>query len=347
MSTTDHIVVIGGTGFIGSPLVQLHLDSGNSVTVVSRNAEGCTSATLGLNFVRGEAADEQCMRSVIKGASVVYHLALGGGRTWASYERDFVDSARGVAQACGDFGVKRLVYASTSAALYLGHRRRLTEADGHDPKPEARSFYSRAKILAEQVLMDFHAQKGLPVTIMRPCIVVGRGGLLSHGGLGTWRTDTWCVAFGKGRHPLPFVLVQDIAQALFSAASAPGIAGLSFNLAGDVRPSAVEFLSWCAERSLRQFHFRPTSHAWIYALVMGKWTVKAVGGLPGWFPTYRDIKSSGMYSDIDCSAAKRLLGWRPNADLEYFIQEAIESHLPPVHPHDLRLNPSPYGALRA
>jgi len=345
VSGTDHVVVIGGTGFIGSRLVQLHLDSGNSVTVVSRS--GGSSAVPGLNYVRAEAADEHAMRSVIEGASIVYHLAIGGGRTWASYQRDFVDSTRSVAQACGDFGVKRLVYASTSAALYLGDRKRLTEADGHDPKPEARSYYSRAKILAERALMDFHAKHALPIVIMRPCIVVGRGGFLSHGGLGTWPTDTWCVAFGKGRHPLPFVLVQDVAQALFSAASAPGIDGLSFNLAGDVRPSAAEFVSWCAERSLRQFYFQPTSHMWIYALSLGKWAVKAVGGMSGRFPTYREIKSSGMYPDIDCSAAKRLLGWRPNADLEYFIQEAIDSHLRPVHPHDLRLNPSTYGAMRA
>jgi hypothetical protein len=52
-----------------------------------------------------------------------------------------------------------------------------------------------------------------------------------------------------------------------------------------------------------------------------------------------------MISNIDCSAAKRLLDWRPNADVDSFIREAIDSHLPPVHPHDLRLNPSPYGAM--
>src|SRR6476660_5640288 len=144
MSKTDHVVSIGGTGFIGSRLVQLHLDSGNSVTVVSRS--GSSSGVRGLEYVRGEAADEERMRSVINGASVVYHLAIGGGRTWESYERDFVHSARVVAQACSDFGVKRFVYASTSAALYLGDRKRLTELNGHDPKPETRSYYSRAKI---------------------------------------------------------------------------------------------------------------------------------------------------------------------------------------------------------
>jgi hypothetical protein len=60
---------------------------------------------------------------------------------------------------------------------------------------------------------------------------------------------------------------------------------------------------------------------------------------------YRDLKSAAMYSDIDCSAAKRLLDWRPNADIQYFVHEAIDSHLESVHPHDLRLNPSPYGAM--
>jgi nucleoside-diphosphate-sugar epimerase len=345
MSRNDHVVVIGGTGFIGSRLVQLYLDGGNSVTVVSRTATDGGSAIRGLEYVRGEAADEQRMRSVIKGASVVYDLAKGGGRTWASFERDFVGSVRCIAQACADFGVKRLVYVSSSAALYLGDRRTIDERDGHDSKPEARSYYSRGKILAERLLMDFHAKNGLPVTIMRPCIVVGRGGVLNHSGLGNWASDTWCVPLGKGRHPLPFVLVQDVAQALFSAALVPGVDGLALNLAGDVRPSAAEFVSWCAERSLRQIHFLPTSLAWIYAVSLAKWSIKKVGGVETRFPTYRDLKSNAMHSDIDCSAAKRLLDWRPNADIDYFIHEAIDSHLPPVHPHDLRLNSSPYGAM--
>ena len=345
MSKTDHIVVIGGTGFIGSRLVQLHLDSGNSVTVVSRTANSSGPAIRGLEYVRGEAADEQCMRSVINGASVVYDLAMGGGKGWASYQRDFVDSVRGIAQACTDFGVKRLIYASSSVALYLGDRRTITESDESDPKPEARSYYSRAKILAEQLLMDWHAKNGLPVTIMRPCFVVGRGGFLSHGGLGIWPSDTWCIRLGKGLDPLPFVLVQDVVQALFSAAWAPGIDGMAFNLAGDVRPSAVEFISWCTERSLREIHFRPTSLTWFYSVSLAKWSIKRVGGAEGWFPSYREFKSAAMYSDIDCSAAKRLLDWRPNADVEYFIHEAINSHLAPVHPHDLRLNTSPYGAM--
>ena len=159
MSKTDHVVVIGGTGFIGSRLVQLHLDSGNSVTVVSRTTSNGGSSIQGLEYVRGEAADEQCMRSVINGASVVYDLAMGGGKTWASFQRDFVDSVRGIGQACTDFGVKRLVYVSTSAALYLGDRRRIDESDGPDPKPETRGFYPRGKILAERAINGITRQK--------------------------------------------------------------------------------------------------------------------------------------------------------------------------------------------
>jgi nucleoside-diphosphate-sugar epimerase len=345
MSRADHILVIGGTGFIGSHLVQLHLDSGNSVTVVSRTTTDAGSAIRGLEYVRGEAADEPCMRSVIKGASVVYGLAMGGGRTWASFQRDFVDSVRGIAQACTQFRVKRLVYVSSSAALYLGDRRKVDESNGHDPKPETRSYYSRGKIFAERLLMELHARNGLPVTIMRPGIVVGRGGFLTHPGLGNWPSDTWCMPLGKGLHPLPFVLVQDVAQALLSAASAPGIDGLALNLAGDVRPSAAEFVSWCADRSLRRIHFCPTSMAWSWGVLVAKWSVRKLGGAEARFPTYRDLKSNAVHSDIDCSAAKCLLDWRPNADLDYFIHEAIDSHLTPAHPHDLRLNSSPYGAL--
>jgi peptidoglycan/LPS O-acetylase OafA/YrhL len=59
---------------------------------------------------------------------------------------------------------------------------------------------------------------------MRPCIVVGSGGRLDHGGIGRWPSQTTLVAWGKGQNKMPFVLVQDVAQAMYLALDAPDIA---------------------------------------------------------------------------------------------------------------------------
>jgi len=328
--------VIGGSGFIGSELVKRLLASGCRVRVVSRSAR--PSATPNLEAVRGDVADEASMRAAIAGVDVVYHLAMGGGATWEDFRRDFVDATATIAKICRETGVRRLVYTSSSAALYLGRRGTITESDGPDPRPEARAPYARGKIEAERLLLRLHREEGLPVTILRPCIVVGRGGVLAHGGAGYWASDTWCLGWGSGRHPLPFVLVEDVAEALLAAKDAPGIEGMAFNLAGDVRPSAAEFVEEIGRRTLRRFHFRARNLRWIQAIEAGKWALKALARKAGndW-PSYRDFASRGMFTQIDCAAAKRLLGWRPNADAEHFYREAIDSNAPPIHPEDLRL----------
>jgi nucleoside-diphosphate-sugar epimerase len=343
MSNTDQIVVFGGSGFIGSHVVDLLLQGGYSVTVVSRRSDG--AAVPGLQHIHCDIADNGRVRTIIQSASVVLHLAMGGGPAWSDYQRDFVDATRNIAQASRDVGVKRLIYVSSSAALDLQHKRRLTESDGPKRKPESSGYYSRGKVLAERLLLDMHKREGLPVIIVRPCIVVGRGGMLNHSAIGAWSGESCCVTNGKGQHPLPFVLVQDVANALVAAVLAPGIEGLTFNLAGDVRPSAIQFISWVAERSLRNIRVYSPSLAHVYAVELMKWGSKVLARKDNRLPSYREVKSRAMFSDLDCSAAKRLLKWRPNTDVDFFIREAIDSHLKSVHPQDLRLNTLRYAPI--
>jgi len=333
---SDKALVIGGGGFIGTVLVKLLLEDGWQVRVVSRQPQ--RSSNPNLEAVRGDVADPNSMRAAIEGCDVVYHLAMGGGDSWADFHRDFVEGTETVARACQDFRVRRLIYASSSAALYLGRRGTLDESAGPDSKPEQRSNYSRGKVEAERVLERWHREQKLPVVIMRPCIVVGRGGIFSHGGVGYWASDVHCLGWGPGTTPLPFVLVEDVASALCAAKDVPGIEGKSFNLAGDVRPTAVDFVRAVSDRTLRNFHFCPRNLRRVQLIEIGKWALKAIVRKPGnTWPAYRDFISRAMITQIDCTAAKKLLNWKPNADPEYFYREVVDSNIRPVEPGDLRL----------
>jgi len=338
-------VVIGGTGFIGRQLVAALSKRGHTITVISRVPY--SSAPSGVRHVQSEIADSRCIRSVLDRNSVVYHLGMGGGKNWGEYRRDWVDSTRNLVEACAECGARRLIYVSSSAALYLGEKRRITEADGCDPKPNTRGYYSRAKIMSERLLMDFHARNRFPITIIRPFIVVGHGGELNHSGVGMWPTDTCCIGWDNGRHALPFVLVNDVTAALVSAAEVDGIGGMAFNLAGDVCPSAAQFVAWFAERSVRNIRFVPSSASRIFGAELARWLVAVIARKSGRrMPTYRDVKSRAMPSQIDCSAARLMLNWRPNADVELFIHEVIESQLAVIHPNDLRLNTALFAPMR-
>ena len=126
-----------------------------------------------------------------------------------------------------------------------------------DRQPEKRANYGRAKALAERIAIE----DGFPAVILRPAIVVGRGSAPTHSGVGFWPSDLCCIGWGQGNHPLPFVLVDDVARAMVLAGDVPGIEGKSYNLAGDVRPTAREYMRLLAERSLRLYEFYPRSVA--------------------------------------------------------------------------------------
>ncbi len=333
-------VVFGGTGFIGRELVRQLLERGHSVRVASRSARRPACADPRVTFVPASVADAGAVAKTVEGAAAVFHLATGGGQSWADFDRDFIHGTRIVGEACLAAKVKRLIYTSSTAALYLGSGRPVGESAGADPKLLTRGVYSRAKIGAERVLAGMIAQ-GLPAVILRPGVVVGRGGIVGHGGAGFWPNEQWCLGWGRGKTPLPFVLVEDVAQACVLAMETPGIDGMAFNLAGDVLPTAREYVELLAARSLRPIRFYSQSLLKIQAIEIGKWILKALARKPeNPWPSYRDLKSRTLVSPLDCSAARQRLGWKPNASLEVFGREAIDANVRAVPAGDLRLAPA-------
>ncbi len=327
-------LVIGGTGFIGRNLVARLLDSGRSVRVLSRSAASWMNRGSQLEFERGDVADAEAVLRAAENVREVFHLAMSGGEQWSEFERVTLGGVRNVARACRENGIRRLVFASTIACLYLGDKGTVRDPVEPDPKFEQRPFYARAKALAERLLLT----ERIPLVIVRPGVVVGNGTPVTHSGVGYWPSDRCCIGWGMGNNPIPFVLVEDVAEATFLAMEAPGIEGRSYNLVGDVRPTAREYVGLLSERGRRRIEFYPRSLARLQALEILKWGVKIAARKPdNTFPSIRDLKSRSFEAQFDCSAAKRDLGWQPNADRQAFLRKAIDVHLRPIAPGDLRL----------
>ncbi|HKY71757.1 MAG TPA: NAD(P)-dependent oxidoreductase [Nitrospira sp.] len=334
MANPDCVLVIGGSGFIGRVLVAQLLERGCEVHIMSRQKRRGD----GVTWHEGDVTDRQSVAAACDGVDVVYDLSMAFGERWDDYLKSFVQGAENVAAVVLERGIRRLVYTSTIAGLHLARLGSITEGDGHDPKPELRSWYARAKIMAEKSLNRLHHDRGLPVVIFRPGIVVGTGNKLAHPGIGVWTSPTCCSVVGRGRTPLPMVLVEDVAQALVLAKDALNVDGRTFNLAGDVRPSAVEYCEIASERSKRNFRVAPSSPLAIQAfrtvVYLGK---LALGRKDNVWQSWHELKHELLRSSLDCSAAKELLGWHPVADRDEFLRRAIDCHLRPLHPDDLRL----------
>ena len=327
------VAILGGTGFIGSHVVRRFLDAGQRVAVMARNTTNLAPVFSDprVTLYRGDIRNADAVATAIRGARVVVNLAHGGGGSnFEAVRKAMVGGAETVARACLATGTARLVYVGSIASLYLGPQPApITGATPPDPEETKRGDYARAKTLADRAMLAMHSAESLPVVILRPGVVVGEGGLPFHSGVGLYNNDQHCIGWNAGRNPLPFVLAEDVADAVFRAASAPGIEGRAYNIVGDVRMTARDYTQALAQALHRPLQFHPQSANFLWLEDSGKWLVKRATGRDVPAPSVRDFLSRGMMATFDTDDAKRDLGWTPVADPARFVDRAIRVHAEP------------------
>ena len=314
-----NVLVIGGTGFIGKALIKQLLDNGYAVRAAARGASPALEE-LGsdrLEIVRADMSSIADLERALDGIEYVFHLATTDSKTWDQFVEREVEPARALARACLERGVKRLIYTGTIDSFYAGGRAgRITEETPVDPNIRRRNNYARAKAAVEQVLTEMHRKDGLPVVILRPGIVIGRGGNPFHWGVGKWSSPGVVELWGDGNNKLPLVLVDDVASGLVRAMEVPGIEGRSYNLIDAPLLSARDYIAGLEKLGgfKIQAHARPI---WRYYLEdFAKWPVKVAVGHPDAqrVPSYSDWESRTQKAVFDSNRTREDLGWAPISD---------------------------------
>lgn len=325
----EDILITGAGGFIGGSMVEQLSARGRRVRILVRNPKGLRPALCSplVKIVRGDITDPESVRKAVRGVKYVFHLAHALGQSWEDYQRLNVEPAKLFAKACLEEKVKYFVFASTIAVYYYGDLPgEIPTVYGNSPidsKPERRNFYARSKIVIENLLMQYHKEKGLPLIIARPAVVVGKNGILTHSGVGQWTRDNVCAYWGDGTHPLPFVLGEDVARALIHIIGREGLEGRSFNLAGDAALSAREYIACLKKYSQRNIRAFPYPIRLCFLSEIFKYAIKFAGGERGGLLSYRDLANRAINARFDCSEEKRLLDWKPCADKNEFLEKAI------------------------
>jgi len=321
------VAVLGGTGFIGTHVVKTLLAKGYRVGVMARNVRNLDAVFLDERVVviRGDVRRDADVEKAVGAAKIVVNLAHGGGgRNYDEIRTAMVGSAERVARVCLERKVERLIHVGSIASLYLGDPdSTVTGSTAPDSQPELRADYARAKVECDKALMALRDKDGLPLCILRPGVVVGEGGVANHTGLGFFNNDQFCVGWNDGLNPLPFVLVEDVAEAVALACSAKEAVGKSYNLVGDVRLSARDYIAELGRSLQRPIGFSPKSGTVLWLQEVAKWLVKRAAGRKVAMPALRDIRSRGLVATFDCADIKQDLGWRPVADTQQFVERGI------------------------
>jgi uncharacterized protein YbjT (DUF2867 family) len=163
----QRIVVAGGSGFIGTHLVQKLIEAGYRVSVPTRRRERAKHLAImpGVELIETSLNDDVAVGKLIAGAFAVVNLVgILHGRSGQPtvYGPDFamahVDLPKRLADVCVSKGVRRFIHMSA-----LG-----TTADGKRNLP---SRYLRSRAAGEQAL---RSTLGLDLTVLRPSVVFGR-----------------------------------------------------------------------------------------------------------------------------------------------------------------------------
>ncbi len=322
------VLVIGGTGFIGQSLVRRLRQEGYGVRVLSRNPSSVPTElqNLQIELAKGDFADEAAVDAALDGIEYVYHLARGSGKTWNDYLQTDVEPTRKVAELCLKRGVKRLFYTSSIAIYHAGKSAGTITEETPPSKGMMRvAPYSRSKVENERLLLEMQREKGLPVVIFRPGIVLGSGGNPYHWGIAAWPYSSVCNLWGDGNNPLPIVLVDDVADALVKAIQVPDIEGESLNLASPPCISANEYLDAFEQQAGIKIKRVPTPAWRMYTSALAKWALKQIGQDPNAaFPSFEDCNGRSLAAIFDCSKAERVLGWSPVKDRETLLYKGVQ-----------------------
>jgi uncharacterized protein YbjT (DUF2867 family) len=228
------IVVLGGTGFVGSHLVpRLHAD-GHSITVLSRNRE--KHRELGVlprvMVVNADVQDRAALARHLAGADTAINLVgilNERGNDGRGFHRAHVELTETLIAACAASGVKRLLQMS---ALRAG---------------EGTSFYLKTRGEAEARVKA----SSLAWTLFRPSVIFGPGdGLFFR--FASLLGFTPVLPLARADAKFAPVYVGDVTEAFARALAHPHTAGRTYELAGPRAITLAEIVRWTAQLTGRR-----------------------------------------------------------------------------------------------
>lgn len=213
------VVIVGGSGFIGSAIANRLCEAGVKVLIPTRRRSRAGHVLLLPNaeVVEADVHDPAALARLFEDADAVINtVGVLHSRPGTPFGPDFarahVELPQKIVTACRTAGVARLVHISA-----LG-------ADANGP-----SEYQRSKAAGEHAIEA--AGPDIAWTILRPSVVFGRGDSFLNLFADLARMFPVLPLTGASCRFQP-VYVEDVAEAVYQSLTRPDAAGQTFELAG-------------------------------------------------------------------------------------------------------------------
>jgi UDP-glucose 4-epimerase len=303
-------LVTGGSGFIGSNLVDALVERGDEVTVIDdlstgrrENLDGALGAGAKLSEIDVRDAKAVADQMAAVQPEAVFHLAaqIDVRRSAADPAADArinVEGTINVLEAARAAAVPRVVNTSTGGAIY-GEGRVIPAPEDHPVAPEA--AYGQSKFCAEGYCELFGRLYGMSTVSLRYGNVYGpRQDPLGEAGViaifcGKLLEGGEATVFGDGLQTRDYVYIGDVVDANLRAADSK-VTG-PVNIGTGVETTVLDLVEVLAEQSDAPFE---PQHA---------------PERPG------EVRRIAL----DCSRAQAELGWTPQVPLSQGLERTLDS----------------------
>ncbi|MDT5162964.1 MAG: hypothetical protein QOC90_3274 [Mycobacterium sp.] len=314
-------LVIGANGFLGSHVTRQLVGDGHDVRVTVRDGAN----TIGIDDLEvtrfvGDIWDDDILRDAMHGVDDVYYCvvdARGWLRDPAPLFRTNVEGTRNVLELAKHAGLHRFIF--TSSYVTVGRRRGHVATEDDIIVDRGLTPYVRSRVQAEQLVLQYAKEHGLPAVAMGVSTTYGTGdwGRTPHGAI------IAAAAFGK----LPFVMdkieleavgITDAARAMVLAAE-HGRVGERY-LVSEKMISNAEVVRIAAEAAGVPAPTRSIPLPVSYAMAIAGSAKAKLRGTDEKL-SLGSLRLMRAEAPVDHSKATRELGWKPRP-VEESIREA-------------------------
>lgn len=258
-------LITGGAGFIGRSLIErLLAEGGHQIRVLDNLSVGTredlvatapdfTETKLGFNTLSwkdsvtllvGDILDASLAMAASEGSDVTVHLAANTG-VGPSVDDPMTDCKTNVIgtlnmlEASREFGVGRFVFASSGAPLGVQQPPLNEEMAPHPASP-----YGASKLAGEGYCSAYYHCFGVDTVALRFGNVYGEGSGHKNSVVAKFIKQALAgdklEIFGDGGQTRDFIHISDLVDAVYNAATVPGVGGEVFQIASAKETTVLE-----------------------------------------------------------------------------------------------------------
>jgi dihydroflavonol-4-reductase len=315
-------LVTGGTGFIGSHVVQSLLAEAYAVRLLSRRPE-IPEKLKGENVevVQGDLEDPGSVINAMEGIDLFYHIGEIKNITKAQADKN-IRLMENIVDNLNAKGIKRFVFVSSITVAGVPSEQPADEETV--AKVILNDHYTTYKRRCEEIIRE--KSKGCEYAVVRPAPVYGPGSRYLGRMVSVIETlgPIGLPFIGDAKNIAPLIQVKDLAQAIVLAGQRPEASGRPINLTDGLSHTWLDFFTAIAEALHKKVRIIPIPSLLLKISAMPLDLFSVFFGVNFDPINYMDYVSKDLM--FDNTKARTLLGWQPAYSLFEGVAEMVADY---------------------